>query len=71
MTPAGGPPVSLLAIQKDGADGHGLVFVRSDDDARSWRYTPPSRMTGASVTHPIWSPWEMTSPSSIPTKAPT
>src|SRR4051812_4089943 len=29
---------SLLAIQKDGADGHGLVFVRSDDDGRSWRY---------------------------------
>jgi hypothetical protein len=38
MTPGGGSPVSIVAVQKDGADGHGLVLVRSDDDARSWHY---------------------------------
>src|SRR5689334_19608198 len=38
MTPGGGAPISLLAIQKDGADGHGLIWERSDDDGRSWSY---------------------------------
>ncbi|HYZ89269.1 MAG TPA: hypothetical protein VE620_08235, partial [Myxococcales bacterium] len=40
-TGQGRPPAWLLAIQQDGANGHGLGFVRSDDDGSTWRYYAP------------------------------
>lgn len=36
----------LLAVQQDRKDGHGLVFFRSDDEARSWRYYAPIQGDG-------------------------
>jgi len=36
-----GGPVWLLAVQEDWADGHGLVFYRSDDEAQSWDFMAP------------------------------
>src|SRR4051812_46588387 len=42
MQQGGGRPASwMLAIQQDGASGHGLVFLRSTDDAKSWSYYAP------------------------------
>ena len=42
IDPGGGRPVVwLAAIQQDGADGHGLGFYRSDDEAQSWSYYAP------------------------------
>ncbi len=38
IDPGGGPPIWMLAIQKYGEEGHGLVFLRSDDEAQTWRY---------------------------------
>jgi len=35
-TPAG--PVWLVALQKDGSDGHMLVMLRSDDEAQSFHF---------------------------------
>src|SRR5438067_4176197 len=35
-TGGGRPPTWLLAIQQDGAAGHGLWFVRSDDGGANW-----------------------------------
>jgi hypothetical protein len=37
----GRPAVWMLAIQQDGADGHGLVFLRSTDGGNSWSYYAP------------------------------
>jgi hypothetical protein len=34
-------PIWLLALQQDGASGHGLVFFRSDDDGRSFQFAAP------------------------------
>ena len=33
-----GTPRWLLAVQQDGSDGNGLVFLRSDDDAQGFHY---------------------------------
>ena len=40
-TGGGRPPAWLLAIQQDGADGHGLWFLRSDDGGASWSSYAP------------------------------
>lgn len=37
----GHPTVELLALQQDGAQGHGLGFFRSDDDGKHWSYYKP------------------------------
>lgn len=37
----GGAPRWLLAVQQDGAGGHGLGFFRSDDDGASFHYYAP------------------------------
>ncbi|MBS2032541.1 MAG: hypothetical protein JST54_32005 [Deltaproteobacteria bacterium] len=36
-----GGAVWLLAVQKDWADGNGLVFYRSDDEGNSWDFMAP------------------------------
>src|SRR5262249_20719304 len=41
LTPAGEPATYLLAIQQDGADGHGLVLFRSTDEARTFHFYAP------------------------------
>ena len=40
-TGGGRPPTWLLAIQQDGADGHGLWFLRSDDGGTTWSSYAP------------------------------
>ncbi len=40
-TGGGRPPAWLLAIQQDGADGHGLWFLRSDDGGTTWSSYAP------------------------------
>jgi hypothetical protein len=40
-TGGGRPPAWLLAIQQDGADGHGLWFLRSDDAGANWSSYAP------------------------------
>ena len=37
----GAPAAWLLAVQQDGEAGHGLVFYRSDDEARTFHYYAP------------------------------
>src|SRR4051812_27959670 len=34
----GHPPATMLALQQDGAQGHGLSFFRSDDEQKTWRF---------------------------------
>src|SRR4051794_19740275 len=41
LEPSGGTPVWLLALQQDGANGHGLGFFRSDNEGQTWRYESP------------------------------
>src|SRR6185295_17629792 len=38
VTHADGTASLLLAIQQDGADGHGLGFYRSDNEGASWHW---------------------------------
>src|SRR5207248_10554844 len=40
-TGGGRPPAWLLAIQQDGAAGHGLWFLRSNDGGASWSSYAP------------------------------
>ncbi|HYV66180.1 MAG TPA: hypothetical protein VE964_08045, partial [Myxococcales bacterium] len=40
-TGGGRPPAWLLAIQQDGASGHGLWFLRSDDGGATWSSYAP------------------------------
>jgi hypothetical protein len=40
LTPSGSP-VWLLAVQQDGASGHGLGFFRSNDDGQTYSYYAP------------------------------
>src|SRR5256885_1313947 len=41
MDLGGGRAAMLLALQQDGAEGHMLNFLRSDDEGATWRHYAP------------------------------
>jgi hypothetical protein len=46
IEPGGGRPAALLlALQQDGAEGHMLNFLRSDDNGATWRHYGPIQDT--------------------------
>src|SRR5207237_9552464 len=55
-TGGGRAPAWLLAIQQDGADGHGLWFLRGDDGGASWPSHAPVQCGWSGGDRPDRSP---------------
>src|ERR1700694_4494819 len=51
VEPAGRTATWLVGIQQEGADGRGLGWFRSDDEAQTWRYYAPIQNDTSHIDH--------------------